>query len=110
MTAEERFVKPEEHLLVQAELVARIERRVDAFIERTDRRLELDESQLDSHAHEMAEFRATVARVLEMLERFVSGRAEATDILKTIMLPITLTYFLNEFLTQPPADCFHFAS
>ncbi|MGD0227516.1 MAG: hypothetical protein ABSF71_34805 [Terriglobia bacterium] len=75
MTAEERFVKLEEHLLVQAELVARIERRVDAFVERTDRRLELDESQLDSHAQEMAEFRATVARVLELLERFVSGQS-----------------------------------
>jgi len=75
LTAEERFTKLEEHMVVQAELVARIERRVDAFIERTDRQLEMDESRLDSHAHEMAEFRSTVARVLELLERFVSGQS-----------------------------------
>lgn len=75
MTAEERFAKLEEHMLVQAELVSRIERRVDAFIERTDRRLEMDEGRLDSHAQELAEFRATVARVLELLERFVSGQS-----------------------------------
>jgi len=55
-------------MLVQAELVARIERRVDAFIERTDR-------QLESHTDELVEFRATVARVLELLERFVSGQS-----------------------------------
>jgi hypothetical protein len=55
-------------MLVQAELVGRFERRADAFLERTDR-------QLDSHAHELVEFRATVTRVLELLERFISRRS-----------------------------------
>jgi len=75
VTAEERFARLEEQMLLQAELVGRFERRVDAFIERTDRQLELHESRLDTHAHEMAEFRATVARVLKLLERFVSGQS-----------------------------------
>ena len=67
MTPEERFQKIEENLLVQAEIVSRFERRVDA-------ELALYQSRLDSHASELAEFRATVARVLELLERFVSGQ------------------------------------
>jgi hypothetical protein len=75
VTVEERFAKLEDHMIVQAELVSRIERRVDAFIERTDRQLELHERRLDMHADEMAEFRVTVARVLELLERFVSGQS-----------------------------------
>lgn len=68
MTPEERFAKIEENLLVQAELVSRFERRVDL-------QLASHESQLENHAHELAEFRATVARVLELLERFVSGQS-----------------------------------
>jgi len=75
VTVEERFVKLEEQMLVQAELVDRFERKVDAFVDRTDRRLTSHEGQMDSHAQEMAEFRATVARVLELLERFVSGQS-----------------------------------
>lgn len=67
MTAEERFAKLEEQMLVQAELVARFERA-------TQQRLAMHEEQVESHAVELAEFRATVARVLELLERFVSGQ------------------------------------
>ncbi len=74
MTPEERFQKIEEHLLVQAELVSRFERRVDA-------ELVLHESRLDSHASELAQFRATVARVLELLERIVSGERGGTGFL-----------------------------
>jgi hypothetical protein len=65
VTAEERFAKLEEQMLVQAELVARFERE-------TQQRLTIHEEQVESHALELAEFRATVARVLELLERFVS--------------------------------------
>ena len=67
MTLEERFAKQEEQVLVQAERVARFERE-------TPQRLVIHEEQLESHALELAEFRATVARGLELLERFVSGQ------------------------------------
>ncbi len=68
MTAEERIAKLEEHLLLQAELVSRFERE-------TRQRLALHEDQLDGHAAELAEFRATVGRVLELLERLVAGQS-----------------------------------
>ncbi len=69
MTPEERFQKIEENLLVQAEIVARFERRVDA-------QLASHEEQLVRHNAELAEFRATVARVLDLLERFVAGQSK----------------------------------
>jgi hypothetical protein len=75
MTVEERVSKLEEQMLVHAELVDRFERRVDAYVEKTDRRLASHESQMESHAHEMAEYRATAVRVLELLEKFVSGQS-----------------------------------
>ena len=65
MTPEERFAKIEEQLLVQAELVARSEGE-------TRQRLALHEDWLTRHNAELAEFRTTVARVLDLLERFVS--------------------------------------
>ncbi len=67
MTPEERIARLREQMLVQAELVARFERD-------TDRRLAMHEEQLDAHSTELAEFRATVTRVLDALERFVSGQ------------------------------------
>ena len=68
MTPEERFAKLEEQMLVQAELVARFERE-------TQQRLAIHQEQLASHTVELAEFRATVTRVLDLLERFVSGQS-----------------------------------
>lgn len=74
MTPEERFQKIEENLLVQSHLVAAFERETKA-------RLEAVEAQADQHAQDMAEFRAqmaefraTVGRVLDALERFIAGR------------------------------------
>jgi len=68
VTPEERFAKLEEQMLVQAELVARFERE-------TQQRLAIHQEQLESHSVELAEFRATVTRVLDLLERFVSGQS-----------------------------------
>ncbi len=82
MTAEERFQKIEENLLVQSRLVAAFERETKA-------RLEAVEAQADQHAQDMAEFRAqmveflgqtvefraVVARVLGALERFIAGQS-----------------------------------
>lgn len=67
MTSEERIQKIEENLLVQSHLVA-------AFERDTKQRLETVEAQSAMHAEELREFRATVARVLDLLERFVAGR------------------------------------
>ena len=59
----------------------RLERRVDDFHRETQERFETVEAQTDEnqaktaqHAIELQDFRATVARVLDLLERFVSGR------------------------------------
>ncbi len=68
MTPEERFKKLEEQMLVQAELVSRFERD-------TQRRLASHDEELTNHAVELAEFRATVVRVLDVLERFVAGQS-----------------------------------
>jgi hypothetical protein len=65
VTAEERFAKLEEQMLVQAEFLARFERE-------TQQRLAIHQEYIESHAIELAEFRATVTRVLDLLERFVS--------------------------------------
>jgi hypothetical protein len=67
MTPEQRLAKLEEQMLVQAELVSRFERE-------TQQRIAIHDEQLESHAVELAEFRATVARVLDLLERFVTGQ------------------------------------
>ncbi len=75
MTAEERFAKLEEQMLVQAELVSRFERETHRFERDTQQRLAIHQEYIESHAIELAEFRATVARVLELLERFVSGQS-----------------------------------
>ncbi|GEM_PF-5094851 len=66
-----------ENLLVQAKLMDRLERRVDDFYRETQERFERVEAQTDNHAVELQEFRATVARVLDLLERFVSGRGQS---------------------------------
>ena len=67
MTTEERLQKIEENLLVQSHLVATFERG-------TERALALHRERLELHDQEMAEFRSVVARVLELLERFITGR------------------------------------
>jgi hypothetical protein len=67
VNAEERFSRLEGQMLVQAELVARFERE-------TQQRLAIHQEYIESHAIELAEFRATVVRVLDFLERFVSGQ------------------------------------
>lgn len=88
MTSEERFAKTEENLLVQAEIVARFERRTEErmdsheaeLAEHRERmahheaRMAEHEAQRAAHEAELAEFRATVARVLDILERFVAGQ------------------------------------
>ena len=74
MTVEERFAKLEEQMLVQAELVSRFERETQQRLAIHQEQLAFHEDQRQSHAVELAEFRATVARVLELLERFVSGQ------------------------------------
>lgn len=73
-----------ENLLVQAKLMDRLELRVDDFHRETRERFEKVEAQTDEnqaraaqHAIELQEFRATVARVLDMLERFIAGRGHS---------------------------------
>jgi nucleotide-binding universal stress UspA family protein len=75
MTAEERFQKIDEDLLVQSHLVAASERETKA-------RLEAAQAQADRHARHVAdfrvqtvEFRPTVARLLDVPERFIGGRS-----------------------------------
>ena len=58
------------NLLLQSELVARFERA-------TEQRLASVESQTESQAAQLKEFRAVVARVLDLLERFISGQGGA---------------------------------
>lgn len=74
MTPEERLAKVEEQMIVQAELVVRLERQTDRFQTNTERVLERFAQQIDGHTVELAEFRATVARVLDLMERFIRGQ------------------------------------
>jgi len=50
---------------------------VAAFERETKVRLEAVEAQVDRHEQAMAEFRVVVARVLEALERFITGQPGA---------------------------------
>ena len=75
MTTEERFAKIEENLLVQAELVARFERRTEERMDSHEAELAEHRERMARHEEEIAEFRSTVARVLEILERFVAGQS-----------------------------------
>ena len=75
MTPEERIAKIDEQLLVQAELVARFERETKERLALHEDWLAHHHEQLKIHAVEMAEYRTTVTRVLDLLERFVSGQS-----------------------------------
>ena len=72
MTALEQIEKNirelSDNLLVQSQLVARFERA-------TEQHLASVESQTEPQAARLKEFRAVVARVLDLLERFVSGQS-----------------------------------
>ncbi|MGH9429909.1 MAG: hypothetical protein ACRD3T_00030 [Terriglobia bacterium] len=81
---EKNLVEISGNLLVQAQLMDRLERRVDDFHRETRERFEKLEEQVDEnqaraaqHEIELQEFRATVARVLDLLERFVAGRGQS---------------------------------
>jgi hypothetical protein len=67
MTTEERVTKLEEQMLVQAELVARFERRVDRFIERTEQWMESAETR-------KARLEVLSTAVLERIDRFIAGQ------------------------------------
>ncbi|MGH9431098.1 MAG: hypothetical protein ACRD3T_06100 [Terriglobia bacterium] len=58
----------EENLLAQTNLMERFECQ-------TERRLQAVEAGADCREAEWAEFRVTVTRVLDLLERFVSGKS-----------------------------------
>jgi chromosome segregation ATPase len=75
MTPEERLTRIEENLLAQGKFLDRFERQMDRFERETEQRLKAAESRADQHEAELAEFRATVVRVLGLLERFVSGKS-----------------------------------
>ena len=66
MTVEERLTKLEEQLLVQAELVARFERRTDAFMEKT-------EAWMESAETRFARLEVFATPVLERMDRFIAG-------------------------------------
>lgn len=68
-----------ENLLVQTKLMDRLERRVDDFHRETQERFERIEVQADRHSAELTEFRATVVRVLDLMERFVRGRGHSEN-------------------------------
>lgn len=68
MTVEKRLTRIEENLLAQTNLMERFERQ-------TQQRLQAVEAGADRHEAELAEFRVTVARVLDLLERFVTGQS-----------------------------------
>ncbi|MGA3328549.1 MAG: hypothetical protein ABSF45_29215 [Terriglobia bacterium] len=67
MTAEERLAKVEEHMLVQAGLVARFERRIDAFTEKT-------EAWIESAETRFARLEVFATAVLERMDRFIAGQ------------------------------------
>lgn len=74
MTPEERLQKVEDSLLVQAELVSNFERRVAEQQELFDARISRLEVQADSHAAQVAEFRAVTTRIIELLGQVVRGQ------------------------------------
>jgi hypothetical protein len=66
MTSEERFKKIEGNLLVQSELVARFERKVDAWIEPAEGRI--------TNEGNIAQLQAMWQGVMERWDRFLQGR------------------------------------
>jgi predicted nucleic acid-binding Zn-ribbon protein len=64
---EERVTKLDENMLVQAELVARFERKVDAWIEQAEERMQKSEA-------DVTELRAMWTAVIERWDRFIQGR------------------------------------
>jgi hypothetical protein len=67
MTVEERVTKLEENMLVQSELLARFERRTEAWMEQTQEWIEQAEAR-------MTQFEAVSTAVLERVDRFIQGR------------------------------------
>jgi hypothetical protein len=88
MTEEERFAKLEDNMLVQAELVARLERRVDQFTEDTrewikhteawshevQRWVAQAEARLTLAEARMTQLEAMSTAILERMDRFIQGR------------------------------------
>ncbi|MGH9327157.1 MAG: hypothetical protein ACRD2B_10820 [Terriglobia bacterium] len=67
MTAEERLTKLEEAMLVQAELMTRLERRVEDWTQNT-------QSWIRSAETRIAQLEAISTAVLERMDRFIQGR------------------------------------
>jgi hypothetical protein len=67
MTVEERVTKLEDQMIVQAELMVRLEKRVDLFAERV-------EAWIDTAENRMAKLEVLSAAVLERMDRFIAGQ------------------------------------
>jgi hypothetical protein len=67
MTTEERLTKLEEQMIVQGELLARFERRVDQFMQRT-------EEWMNSAENRMAKLEVLSTAVLERIDHFIAGQ------------------------------------
>ncbi len=81
MDSEERFRRIEENLLVQAELLNRVDHGLENLEQSVQRQSQLFERQLQlyqeytvRHDVEMQEFRTSLARVLDLLERYITGQ------------------------------------
>ena len=81
MTVQERVTKLEENMLVQAELLARFERRVDQFMERTEEWMDRTEEWMEQTEARMGQAEARITQlegistaVLERMDRFIRGR------------------------------------
>ena len=67
MTPEERFQKIEENLLVQAELVARFERRTEVRLESAEERLDRIQGMIEAQI-------STVDRLVATVDRFIRAQ------------------------------------
>lgn len=67
MTTEERVAKIEEQMIVQAELVVRLEKRIEQFAERV-------EMWVNAAEKRMAKLEVLGTAVLERMDRFIAGQ------------------------------------